>query len=405
MKQLGLMVALVMVALVACGCAKENASSEAADMTADLEASVSRGALEKRVLLTGELDAVRSVDVVVPRTKTWQLTISWLVEDGTAVKKGDRLVEFDNSAFTSQLESQRVLAKQAKRDYATGQHLRAMSVADAEHKLKLAELAHDKAALVAKVARDLISERDYQERQLALDRTEAAVLTARADLESVRRSSDLDLKIKRIASEKAARAIANAEESIKILSITASEDGVAMVSNHPWMGTIIASGDTVQPGWTIVRLPDLSQMVIRATLSDVDDGELTTNMSADIVFDADPGRTAKGTVERISAVAQGTERGELLRAFDVEVVLEAATGEWARPGMSARVEVLAKKLDDALLVPRSAIDWNAETTSVELASGSVVEVSVDVCDHHQCAITASSPELTAGAALLAQGSR
>ena len=364
-----------------------NAASPAATSAESGTAMVESGRFEKHVLLSSELDAVNSVEIVVPQTDTWQLTISWLIEDGTHVNKGDKIVEFDNSTFTAQLESQRLMVKQAVRDYATGRHLRAMTVADKESAVAVATLERDKAALNASVDRDLISERDYEERQLALEKAAATLLSASADLRSAVRSSNLDLDVKRIAADKAERQVRNAEVSIAALTVAAPEDGVAMIDTHRWMQTKLLAGDTVQPGWTVARLPDLSEMVVRARLSDVDDGNIEVGMPATIVFDADPSRVVSGKVTEVSAVAGEVGRDALLRAFHVTVALDEPGGSWARPGMSARVEVVTKVIEKALLVPRAAISWSDGVATARTGGGASVTLEVLDCNDQVCAIS------------------
>ena len=57
--------------------------------------------------------------------------------------------------------------------------------------------------------------------------------------------------------------------------LNAPRDGIIVIGEHPWEGRKFHVGDTVQPGWTIVSLPDLSAgMEVRAELSDVDDGRV-----------------------------------------------------------------------------------------------------------------------------------
>jgi hypothetical protein len=75
--------------------------------------AVRRGTLTERILLTGRLEAERSQDLGVPRTREFQLQIRWLAEDGAAVKVGDRVAEFDNSRFSSEIEEKRLAAAEA----------------------------------------------------------------------------------------------------------------------------------------------------------------------------------------------------------------------------------------------------------------------------------------------------
>ena len=49
-----------------------------------------------------------SENLVVPRTPSWLLSVRWLADEGTVVKQGDRVVEFDSSSFAGTLEDKRL---------------------------------------------------------------------------------------------------------------------------------------------------------------------------------------------------------------------------------------------------------------------------------------------------------
>ena len=65
--------------------------------------TVTRGDLQERLVLTGELDAVSAENLTVPQTPVWQLQLRWLEVEGTQVHAGQRVAAFDNSAFTAAL--------------------------------------------------------------------------------------------------------------------------------------------------------------------------------------------------------------------------------------------------------------------------------------------------------------
>src|SRR5262245_36126303 len=67
------------------------------------------GNAPERLLLTGRLQAVSSVDLTTPRTRVWNVSLRWLAEDGAQVKTGDRVAELDNSAFTGDLEEKKLV--------------------------------------------------------------------------------------------------------------------------------------------------------------------------------------------------------------------------------------------------------------------------------------------------------
>src|SRR5437667_7132769 len=100
------------VALLAAGCFAGYDSG--APAPEDLR--VRRGTFRGDVVLTGELRAGRGDDLVVPRLPQWQTSIKWLINDGTPVKQGDRVVELDNSVFATNLDAKRQAVAQAQQE-------------------------------------------------------------------------------------------------------------------------------------------------------------------------------------------------------------------------------------------------------------------------------------------------
>src|SRR5436309_11859867 len=148
-----------------------------------------RGTLRERLVLTGELRAGRATDLVVPRTSSWQLQIRWMEKDGTPVKAGQKVVEFDNSQFTSDLDEKRLTAAQAADDLEKSRAEAA--TAEAEKKFAIEEKKNDlaKARIAAAVPQSLLPLLEYQERELNQKKAEAAVEKAAADLAAERSGS------------------------------------------------------------------------------------------------------------------------------------------------------------------------------------------------------------------------
>ena len=76
---------------------------------------VEKGEIADRVLLTGALRATSCESSCACRARdAWQLPIRWMAEDGAVVKAGERALEFDNSAFTAQLEEKKLALLEAE---------------------------------------------------------------------------------------------------------------------------------------------------------------------------------------------------------------------------------------------------------------------------------------------------
>ena len=127
------------------------------------------------MLLTGELKAASAIDCPCRAPIRGSSPIRWLAEDGTVVKAGDRRVEFDNSAFTKQLEEKKLALLEAEMTLRSTEALGMIDAASKQTELDQAKIALAKATVQADVPADLLSGRDSQERQLEQKRAEIAV--------------------------------------------------------------------------------------------------------------------------------------------------------------------------------------------------------------------------------------
>jgi multidrug efflux pump subunit AcrA (membrane-fusion protein) len=368
------------------GCAGAGAETGAAATgPAGPELVARRGTLRERLVLTGELKAGRATELVVPRTSSWQLQIRWMEKDGTPVRAGQKVVEFDNSQFTSDLDEKRLTQAQAADDLEKARA--AAATAQAEKQFAVEEKKNDlaKARIAAAVPQSLLPLLEYQERQLAVRKAEAAVEKAEADLTAERQGSAADLGMHAVELEKARREIRAAEEAIASLVLTAPRDGIVLAAEHPWEGRKVQEGDNVYVGLVVMSLPDLASLAVDAALSDVDDGRVRPGMTALCTLDAYPGESFTGRVLEVSAVAREAARSSLLRSFKVRLGLDRVDTARMRPGMSVKVEVLGPEVKDALLAPRAGLDL-AEPPRARLAAGGVVPVRLGPCDAAACVV-------------------
>jgi HlyD family secretion protein len=366
---------LAAAALLAGACSVRGQSSSAAAATGSPGGlRVVRGALEDRFALTGELEAVSSENLVVPRTPVWELAIRWLVADGTRVKKGDRVVEFDASSFASALGDKRLAVIRAEGELQSEIARAGATLADKRMELDRRRAELEKANVEASVPADLHSRRQFQEKELTLARQRDALAKAEDDLTSNLRAARLEQKVKQIALERAERELRELEDRLGELTLRAPRDGLVQIGENPREGRKFLAGDQSWPGWPVASLPELGAMQVRARLSDVDDGAVREGMAAACVLDAYPDRVWKGMVRQVSAMARTEGRSTTRRFFDVLISIDGPSPDLMRPGMSARIEVIRRRAKDVLLVPRVALHSEGGKTFVRLGGGGVEAV-------------------------------
>jgi multidrug resistance efflux pump len=244
----------------------------------------------------------------------------------------------------------------------------------------------------ADVPADLLPTREAQDRQLEKKRMEVAVKKAAEDLGAQKSESELELRVKQIELDKAKRAIDDAEAVIEALDIRAPKDGIVVIGNHPWEDRKYHLGDSVQPGWPILTMPDLSLgMDVHSDLSDVDDGRVSVGMTGTCTLDAYPADPIACTVKQMTPVARSKGEQSLRRAFSVELSL-AKADERMRPGMSVKVELARPGLANVVLVPRGAVVFPASSPGssdkpqVRGANGALRDVALGPCDAQACAV-------------------
>lgn len=355
-----------------------------------------RGDLVVRMLLTGELVAEDAVALVAPNVNIWPLQLRWLAEEGVEVAAGDRVVEFDNSQLTSNLEEMRVQRVSASTRLASLEAQAAGEVAQAVFDLEQSRANLERARLEAGAAK-LMAPIEQERRQLDLRRAELELDEARLKLESTKESKRAEIEIQRIALDKARAEVTRAEAGIDKLTLSAPRSGILIVDEDRREGRSYQIGDAVWPGRTVARLPDLDTLIVEARVFDVDDGRVLPGLPVRATLDAFPGEVFTGRVREIDQVARDSGRLSQRRFFFTRIDLDDVDPERMRPGMSVKVEIDTIH-EDVVWVPRTSLDWSAAGARVRLAGGDWLAVTLGPCNADACAVADGLAEGTALAA-------
>lgn len=362
---------------------------------------VHRGTFVNRRLLTGRIEAVDSVILSVPRTPVWRSTLTWIAEEGTFVKKGDKVGELDSSTFRSSLQDRRLDLLKAKVALQKAKAQAEAARLDAELAVKQAETALETARLDATVPEKLLPRREAEERDLTENRAKAKLDSAKAQLQATTRQGKADLKIAELTLRKADRAVREAEEAIKRFVLYAPRDGVVVIPNHPWENRKIGVGDMLFVGAAVVEIASLEHLRIRAMLPDVDDGAIKSGMPAICTPDMLPDVRIPGTVRSVTQVARQPDRGSQRRVFEVIVDMDEQPPVPLQPGMLVRVEVETARLNDVLTIPRSLLVWHDGEAHIRSAKeGAGDPVVLGQCNAQECILReeTTASEKTAGSA-------
>ena len=185
-------------------------------------------------------------------------------------------------------------------------------------------------------------------------------------------------------------AVAAAQAKVDAAQTTVNE----MQLSAPFDGNItqvdVYPNDTVSNGTQAFRIDNLSQMVIKVQITEIDVNNIKIGQSATITFDAIPNKTYHGKV--LQADLAGTA-GQNSVNFTITVELTDSDA-LVKPGMAANVSIVTNRVENALLVPSTAIftDSSGQTYVYLIQNGTPVAVNVTVG-----AVSDSSSQITGDA--------
>lgn len=136
----------------------------------------------------------------------------------------------------------------------------------------------------------------------------------------------------------------------QVLHILSPMDGV-VIRRPVELGEAVTGAGSFNAGTVIATVADLSRMIVKAGVSEVDVGKVAVGAPVEVTLDAFPKAKFTGKVSRIAPAAR-LDRD--VKVYDVEVVLDAQ-GKELRTGMTANVKILGEKASGVLTVPVEAV--------------------------------------------------
>jgi len=331
-------------------------------------AEVSYGEFVIKMIDAGEVSAVHSVSIFGPRVRG-RLQINKLIKDGTYVKEGDILVEFDK------VEKQQEMLK-ALSDLKIAENEIEKKLADIESQkrnnqieLDNTKLAYDEAMLDLKKT-IMLAEIEQEKLRLKYEQAEKKYQETLKKMESESQSNQADLNV---LYEKRAKAQADydmAKKSLDDMTLKAPKDGL-VVLKEIWKGmgmSKVQEGDQVWPGFPILEIPDLSAMEIKMHLNEVDVSSVKPGQEALIRIDAFPDHVFKGQVERVASMATKKDWDAKIKSFETIVSLEEMD-ERMRPGMTCQVDIIIQRIPDVISVPIESVFEREGKTVVFVMGG------------------------------------
>ncbi len=266
-------------------------------------AITSRGNLTIAISSTGVVEPTLTVEL---KSKASGEIIELPIEEGDIVSKGQLIARLDATTARNDFD-------QAQADLEVAKVALSQATKQAQRQKEL----YDRA---------LISELDHENSVLAKEQANSNLVRAKTSMEYAR-------------------------ERLSDTIIKSPIDGI-ILQKFVEKGQIIASGiSAVTGGTAIAVVADMSKAYVRASVDEVDIGQIATAQKATVIAETYPDREFHGEVLQIHPMAKMEQN---VTTFDVTIGVDNSEG-LLMAGMNASVEIVAGFKENALLVPREAL--------------------------------------------------
>ncbi|WP_424964147.1 efflux RND transporter periplasmic adaptor subunit [Ekhidna sp.] len=358
-------------------------SGGSTDSAPEIIVEVEQGDFVVDITTSGSLDAKNSVPIKGPtglrNYRIWNVTIQHIIDEGTEVEKGQYVARLDPSELTGKIKDAQLEVDETQSQFT-------------QTRLDT--------ALTMRQARDELINLDYtvREKQLTLDQSQfeppATIQKAEIELEKAKRAlqqAKENYEIKRqqnVAKMQEAsaelRGDKNELEGLMALSkdftILAPEDGM-LIYERSWDGKPIKAGSQVS-AWdpVVATLPDLSKMISKTYVNEVDIRKVKPGQSAEIGFDAFPDKKLKGRVTKVANVGEQRPNSDA-KVFEVEIEV-FGTDPLLKPGMTTSNKIITKTEEKALYIPLESLhsQYDSITYVFQKSGASTIKQEVMIGD-------------------------
>ena len=326
---------------------------------------VATDTFSENLLVEGTVEAVNSRTILCPRTSN--LSVKFLIDDGTLVKVGDTVCILENKQLVDQYENA----------------IKNLELSKAEYNKIQADLALELAMLEAQVKNN--------EAQTSITNLDSAQLQYASPTQ--KKITELELQISRIQKEKLDRKliaikrinqseirkaelrirqnennVKRQEEQLSQLTLIAPIDGLAIRAISWASGNKVMEGENVYSNMPLIEIPDLTLMRTAFSVSETEYKRIKIGQKVEYTFDAMPGNTAQGSITFRSSVGRELRRNSKVKLFDLQASIDSST-VLPGAGLSARARIIITQIPDTIVIPTIAIFDEDSTKVVYIKNG------------------------------------
>jgi HlyD family secretion protein len=340
------------------------------DGEAIIEVKVKSGSFKVEVNTTGELQAENSTKILGPSglrmIRIWNVKISSLIPEGSVVDSGEWVATLDKTEATDKLKDieSEIEVKQTRYTNSlldTTLELRGLrdnlinlEYALEESKIKLEQSKFEPPATIRQEEINLSkAKRTFAQ---ALESYKVKVEQANAKMQEVNIQLNKELR--------------NRENVAKVLGkfeVMAPKPGM-VIYKRDWNGNKLKEGGQIN-AWdpVVAELPDLSQMMSKTFVNEIDISKVSEGQVVSIGVDAFPELQFDGVVTSVANIGEQLPGGDA-KVFEVLIKMNS-TDSLLKPAMTTNNSILISAFESVLSLPIEAVFGNDSINWVYQSAG------------------------------------
>lgn len=330
----------------------------------NLYAEAKTGEFDIIVTTTGELQAEKSQDITGPdfrqsrNIRAMDIKITDLVPEGTEVKAGDYVATLDRTSFDNTLKDE----LERLTTYETNLEVKmldtAVTLSNLRDNIKNLRFSVEEAAITLQQSK-YEPPTTIRQAEMNLDKAqrslEQSIKGYALRVEQAR--SDMRTLKNNLAEQR--QRVADLQNVLSKFVVTAPSDGM-VIYKRDRTGAKRKVGSSISPWDNVVAtLPDMSSMISRTYVNEIDISKVKPGQKVDILVDAFPEKRYKGSVTSVANIGEQLPNADA-KVFEVNIKVDGSD-PILKPSMTTGNQIITKTIDSVTFVPLESVQTGADS--------------------------------------------
>jgi HlyD family secretion protein len=317
-----------------------------------------KGNFEISISASGEILAENSLDIKAPEISMGRdfhasdLKIQDIVPEGTEVKEGDYIATLDKTQFDNTLKDERERLSTFRNNLEMKKLDTAVILTTLRNNIRNQKHTLEEAEITLRNSR-FEPPTTIRQAEIDLERQKRLLEQRERGYQLKVAQAKRDIATQTMWYNRISRRVASLEEVLAGFTIKAPSPGM-VVYKRDRRGNKIKAGSSINPmERTVATLPDLSSLLSKIFISEIEITKVTPGLNVEIRVDAFPNKQFSGKIYTVANIGEKLENTDT-KVFEVMVKLEGSDPE-LRPSMTTSNKVVIKTFSDVIYIPTECV--------------------------------------------------